>query len=208
MSSFDDLFVDARAYQPPNKWEARIGNLLVLLIAGLMLLGGWMFKDWMQSQFRYLALSEGEIAIPYPPTWTPRFSEAYALQVVDPESPTAFPAREIVQTLPLPEQPFMADWPSQRAATLAEYRELERRRVTLADGRQALLLTYAYVMENDRVSEPSLVAVQAMDLVFVARYGGEKRLVVVTFAADASDWDRVRPMFQRALAKLGVTYAP
>ena len=102
----------------------------------------------------------------------------------------------------------MADWPSRRADTLAEYRELERRRVTLADGRQALLLTYAYVMENDGASEPSLVAVQAMDLVFVARYGGEKRLVVVTFAADASDWDRVRPMFQRTLAKLGITYAP
>ncbi len=205
MSSFDDLFVDARAYQPPNKWEARIGNLLVLLIAGLMLLVGWMFKDWMQNQFRYLALSEDEIAIPYPPSWTLRFSEQYALQVYDPESPTAFPARELVQVVPLPQTSFIDDWPRQRATTLAEYRELDRRRVVLADGRQALLLIYAYVVENEEATEPSLVAVQAMDLVFEARYGGKKQLVVVTFAADVSDWDRVSPLFQRVLARLGVT---
>ena len=198
MTRFDDLFVDVSAYQPPSKWEARISNLLVLLIAGLLLMGGWMFKDWMEEQFRYLALAENEIAIPYPPAWTLQPHQELALQVLDPDGPALFPAREEVRILPLPATSFMHAWPAHRAAELGDYIELATRPLTLRDGRNALLIEYSYATQADA----SFVAVHAVDLAFPARYEDETRLVVVTLAAEASDWDRVWPTFQRILEKL------
>lgn len=202
MTRFDDLFVDARAYLPPTPWQARFSNLLVLLTAGLLLLGGWMFKDWMQDQFRYLALNENEIAIPYPPNWVLSPTAEGDFQALDPDGPREFPAREQVRILPLPDAPLATYWPGQRAAELDDYIELERRPVTLTDGREALLLGYAYAVRAEDAAP--LVAVRAVDLVFIGKYEGERRLVVVTLAAASGDWERAWPTFQRVLAKLGV----
>ena len=206
MSRFDDLFVDVSAYQPPSKWEARVSNLLVLLVAGLLLLGGWMFKDWMQDQFRYLALAEGEIAIPYPPAWTLQPDPAVDFRVVDPAGPQLFPAREEVRILSLPDAPQVDAWSRQRVTTLDDYVELTHKTLTLGDGRPAAMLEYAYAVKVPPAQGASLVAVHAVDLAFPARYEGEKRLVVVTLAAEASDWDRVWPTFRRILEKMGVSY--
>ncbi len=202
MTRPDDLFVDASAYHPPGKWEARAGNLLVLVVAGLLLLGGWMFKDWMQDQFRYLALAEGEIAIPYPPAWALQSDPTVDFRVVDPTGPQLFPAREEVRILALPEMPQPDAWTLQRVAALDDYVELSHKTLALGDGRPAALLEYAYAVKPPPDQGASLVAVHAIDLAFPARYEGEEKLVVVTLAAEASDWDRVRPTFQRILQRI------
>ncbi len=203
MTPFDGRFVDLSAYQPPSKWEARLHNLLVLLVAGMLLFGGWMFKDWMQHQFRYLALDAKEMRIPYPPAWTLQPDREVALRVLDPTSPEAFPAREEVRILPLPTGQLEATWPKMRAKDLDDYVELERRDLVLPDGRPALLLEYAFTEKTPGATP--LVAVRAIDLAFPARYEGETRLVVVTLAAETDDWPRVWPTFRRVLDRLAAT---
>ncbi|HID35430.1 MAG TPA: hypothetical protein EYP25_12860 [Anaerolineae bacterium] len=204
MTRFDNLFMDGRSHRLPASWQARVGDLLVLLVAGMLLLGGWMFKDWMYDQFRYLALDENEIAIPYPPNWIRQSSPRGDFRVIAPHDASAFPPSEGVRILPSPNAPLADAWPAQRAAELDDFIELKRARVRLADNREAFLLIYAFVARPEQEDAPPLVAVQGMDLVFRARYEGAKHLVAITLAAETSDWERAWPTFQRILAKLGV----
>jgi hypothetical protein len=71
------------------------------------------------------------------------------------------------------------------------------------DGRQALLLSYTYVNEED--APALLTVVKARDLAFQINDGQADRLVVVTLAADAEEWEEVEPVFQRLLQQMGVT---
>ncbi len=203
MTRFDNLFGEDRRHGVPPSWQARVGDLLVLLVAGMLLLGGWMFKDWMHDQFRYLALDENEIAIPFPPNWILQPGPRGDFRVVAPHDASAFPPSEAVRLLPSPNAPLAEAWPAQRAAELDDFIELKRARTRLADDREALLLSYAYVARPEQEDAPPLVAVQGVDLVFRARYEGVKHLVVITLAAETSDWERAWPTFRRVLAKLG-----
>jgi hypothetical protein len=199
MSQAEHPFIDARAYRPPGPWQARISNLLVLLTAGLLLLGGWVFKDWVEGQFRYFALAEDEVAVPYPPAWTLEFADEAALRVLEPDSAARFPPREEVYILPLEEDADLADlWLRERASQLREFVETTRRPVTLRDGRDALWISYAYVVEGPDGEAP-LIAVRAVDLIFPARYGSQPRLIAVSLSAETDDWERVWPTFQRLL---------
>lgn len=204
MTQFDEAFVDASAFQPPSKWQARSSNLMVWLIVAMLLIAGWFFKDWMMSQFRYLALAEGEPAIPYPAQWQPQPAHNLALQVFDLDSQSPFTARENVAILPLPDVPIAIFWPEQRQQQLQDYHETNRLLVTLNDGRQALLLSYTYV-ENGGEETNGPRVVRARDLVFTINDGQADRLVVVTLAADADEWEQVSPTYQRILGQMGVT---
>jgi len=201
VASFDEAFVDVQAFSPPGKWQARANNLMVWLTVLILLTAGWFFSDWMMTQFRYLALAEGEPAIPYPVQWQPQPAQGLALQVFDPESATSFPARKEVAVLPLPDAPIVLAWPEMRAQQLPDYHELDRLLTSLDDGRQALLLTYTYVEETDDIP----IVIRAQDLVFAVNDGRADRLVVVTFAADAHEWEEAAPVFKRILQQMGVT---
>ncbi len=204
MTQFDEAFVDASAFQPPSKWQARSSNLMVWLTLAMLLVAGWFFKDWMMSQFRYLALAEGEPAIPYPAQWEPQPAQDLALQVFDPDSQSPFTARENVAILPLPDVPIAIAWPEQRQQQLHDYHETDRLLVTLKDGRQALLLSYTYVENgSEEVDGPRVITAQ--DLVFAVNDGQADRLAVVTLAADADEWEIVSPTYQRILRQMGVT---
>lgn len=197
MSHPDDVFVDARAFLPPSPWRARMSNLMVLLTAALLLLGGWLFKDWVESQFRFFALAENEITIPYPPAWTLQFSDEAALRVIDPDSVSAYPPREEVFILPKEEGVTALDvWRSRRADRLREFVELDRKNVVLRNGQQAQRIDYAFVVEGQGTDSP-LIAVRAADLLFPARYGSQPRYVVVSVSAETDAWDRAWPTFQR-----------
>ena len=204
MTQFDEAFVDASAFQPPSKWQARSSNLMVWLTLAMLLVAGWFFKDWMMSQFRYLALAEGEPAIPYPAQWQPQPAQDLALQVFDPDGQSPFTARENVAILPLPDAPIAIAWPEQRQQQLHDYHETDRLLVTLKDGRQALLLSYTYVENgSEEVDGPRVITAQ--DLVFAVNDGQADRLAVVTLAADADEWEIVSPTYQRILRQMGVT---
>ncbi len=204
MTQFDEAFVDASAFQPPSKWQARSSNLMVWLTLAILLVAGWFFKDWTMSQFRYLALAEGEPAIPYPAQWQPQPAQDLALQVFDPDGQSPFTARENVAILPLPDAPIAIAWPEQRQQQLHDYHETDRLLVTLKDGRQALLLSYTYVENgSEEVDGPRVITAQ--DLVFAVNDGQADRLAVVTLAADADEWEIVSPTYQRILRQMGVT---
>jgi hypothetical protein len=203
MTQFDEASVDASAFQPPSKWQARSSNLMVWLTVALLLVAGWFLKDWMMTQFRYLALAEGEPAIPYPAQWQPQPAQGLALQVFAPDSDSPFASREEVAVLPLPDAPIASAWPEQRQEQLRDYQESDRALVTMDDGRQALLLTYTYVAEGD--APASLIVVSARDMAFQVNDGHADRLVVVTLAADADEREKTEPVFQRLLQQMGVT---
>lgn len=202
MSQFEEVFVDMGAYQPPSKWQARLSHLLVLLIAGLLLIGGWMLREWMLDQFRYLALGEGQVAIPYPPTWQVVPTPGLALRAVDPHSTSVFPPQEMVRLFPRESDSLEAFWQAQRTHPGPDYREISRYAMQLGQG-PALVVEYAYAAKVEDASTP-LVAVRAVDVVFPVRYGGEERWAVVTLAADAQDWSQVWPTFQRILSRMGL----
>jgi len=203
MSDFDDLYVDVSAFQPLGKWQARASDLLVWLLVLMLLLMGWFLRDWMLSQFRYLALAENTPAIPYPAQWRPQTTARLALQVFDPDSESPFPAREEVAVLPLSPGESMASWPQIRERALEGYHEEQRESVTLREGREAMLVTYTFVADVDDETLP-MVVVRAQDLIFIVDDGQARRLVVLTLAADAAAWDDVRPLFQRMLQQMGV----
>jgi len=202
MAQFNEAFLDASAYRPPTKWQARTSNLMVWLTALILLTAGWFFKDWMMTQFRYLALAEGEPAIPYPAQWRLEAAEGLALRVLDPNSQSAFPPREEVAIYPLPGGPAINAWPEFRRSRLNAYHEIERTLTTLPDGRQALSLTYSFVAETD--ASPTPIVVAAHDLVFVAHYGQSDNLIVMTLAADVNEWKNEWPFFQKILNQVGV----
>ncbi len=202
MSQFEELFVDMEAYQPPSKWQARFSHLLVLLTAGLLLVGGWMLREWMLDQFRYLALGEGQVVIPYPSIWQVSPTPGLVLRVVDPHSSSPFPPQEMVRLFPRASDSLADFWGDQRTHPESDYREIARHTMPLG-GRQALVVEYAYAAEVEDASTP-LVAVRAVDVVFPVRYGDEERWAVVTLAADAQDWSQVWPTFQRILSRMGL----
>jgi hypothetical protein len=202
MTDFHEAFVDVSAFQRPDKWSARASNFVVWLTVLLLLTGGWFLKDWMMTQFRYLALAEDAPAIPYPVQWTPQPAPGLALQVFDPESQSAFTARQEVGVYPLPQGNIAIAWPEKRRE-LKDYHELNRSLVTLPDGREALVLTYTYVTDEEKDDAPPVV-VKAQDVAFVINDGQADRLVVMTLAADVNEWDVVGPEFERILEHMGI----
>jgi hypothetical protein len=200
MTEFNDVFVDVSSFQRPAKWQARASNLIVWLTVLIILTGGWFLKDWMMTQYRLMALGENAPAIPYPVKWIPQQAPDLGLQVFDPDSQSAFPARQEVLVRPLLEGDIAIAWPEQRQQ-LPEYHELGRTLVTLPDGRKALVLSYTYTPAGDASSQ---VTVRAEDVAFMINDGRADQLVVMTLAADASEWDAVWPTFSRILEKMGV----
>ena len=204
MTEFNELFVDVDAYRPVGRWHAWAREIMVWLMVAMLLVAGWYFKEWMSTQFRYLALAENAPAVPYPAQWLPQPASEQVLLVLDPHSQSGFPAREEVLIMPVPENDIVLAWPEHRAQTLRDYHELNRMNVTLSDGRPALLLSYTYVAETEDSQSAPLTIVRASDLAFVMNDGQRDKLVVLTLAADVHEWEEQEPLFQRILQAMGV----
>ncbi len=205
MTKFEEAFVDASAFLPPGKWLARASQLLVLLTVAMLLVGGWFFRDWLMSQFQYLALSGDSLAIPFPAQWQDDAGEGDLLRVVAPVETDALPPAETVTIHPLPAAPIAKAWPAQRSQSLPGYHQIAQSAVALLDGRPALLLTYAYIANHaaDDARAPEII--QAQDIAFETSSG---RLAVITLSADANAWAGVQPAFRRIWRRLGVEEAP
>ncbi len=206
MTDFDEVFFDLCGYRPPSPrsaWAERAANVMVLLLAGLFLLTGWLFKDFIEHQLRYLSLSEVEVAVPYPANWRLRVNPPLVLDVVRPIGSRTYPAREEVLVLPLPQEAIPDFWLHQRQQ-LDGFRLQQQNRVTLASGREAYLLEYTYIAASEDPHFASFVPVRAFDLVFPAMYGSEERLVIVTLAAESQEWPELEPTFRQILAEMGV----
>ncbi|RME49630.1 MAG: hypothetical protein D6791_00210 [Chloroflexi bacterium] len=194
----------------PDPRDERRNSLLVALVILIALVLGWLLKEVTVSATREMALGGQLPVLSYPADWLPQQVEGLLFQAVDPASPSSFDARVSVYGRDLREgedlEMISASWPLRRSRELDRYRNLSTESVVGPDGVPAILFTYAYVADPSRELGASdlPVVVQAQDLVFIGNDGANDRLVVITVAADATEWDMHEPVFQRIFSRLGV----
>lgn len=147
-----------------------------------------------------VALGPNFPRIAYPLSWRPTQAEGYALQAINPASPSVFDATLQVSARPLSADETLdlarATLVLERSAALDRYRELAVEAVTVFDGTPAVLSTYAYIADPTRDSGAmgAPVVVQGQDLVFLyeAKERGAvvaRQVMVVSLVADAAEFD-------------------
>ncbi len=196
--------------EPPTAKEQWRNDIAVLLVALVALLLGWSIRNAVVDARSQLSLGEGLPTLEYPRSWLQQGGEGLLFQAVDPASTSTFDARLSVALREVSEEQAleMAEmtWPLQRSKEFQWFRHLSTTPVTGPEGRPALLVEYAYVADPTRASGGNglPVVVRAQDLLFLAGEAPDIRLVVVTVAADAGEWDEHADQFQAIFQSLGV----
>jgi hypothetical protein len=157
---------------------------------------------------RTVPLGEGLPSIEVPAGWIGGQAGESVVSVRNPRSPSAFNAeiRVTVRPLRAGENLVMARTGEglRRSQELLRYRELSAEPVTVQDGSEGVLVTYAYVADPTRaagaVAPP--VVVEAQDLYFVR----ENQLVIVTAAADSTQWENEERNFRIVYDSLRLRY--
>lgn len=196
--------------QPPSAAEQRRNDLLVIALILFALFLGWGIHTNSVGDAHTFALGGQLPTLHYPSTWLEAQTDGVLFRAIDPASPSTFDARTEVYVRDLKEGETLdavsTSWPLRRNQELDRFRTLSSEVVGRTDGTPALLLTYAYIADPTRESG-SLglpVVVQGQDLLFVANDGIGDRLVAVTVAADATEWDAHKSDFQAIFAGLGL----
>ena len=136
--------------------------------------------------------------IAYPDRWMVRQNDDRLFRALNPGSPSTFDARIEVAARPVSPTETLerarAAWALQLATTLQGYRELAADNVTVLGEEPALMTTYAYIADPTRASGANglPVVVQARDIQFFMG----NHLIVVTTAADATEWEATQGEFQ------------
>ncbi len=196
--------------EPPTAKEQWRNDMAVLLVALVALLLGWSIRNAVVDARSQFSLGPDLPALEYPRSWLQQGKEGLIFQAIDPASASTFDARLSVAVQEgVEEQALeMAEmtWPLQRSKEFQWFRHLSTRPVTGPDDRPALLVEYAYVADPTRASGGNglPVVVRAQDLLFLASEGPDARLVAVTVAADAGEWDEHADQFQAIFQSLGV----
>ncbi len=196
--------------EPPTAKEQWRNDMAVLLVALVALLLGWSIRNAVVDARSQFSLGPDLPALEYPRSWLQQGKEGLIFQAIDPASASTFDARlSVAVQEEVEEQALeMAEmtWPLQRSKEFQWFRHLSTRPVTGPDDRPALLVEYAYVADPTRASGGNglPVVVRAQDLLFLAGEGPDARLVAVTVAADAGEWDEHADQFQAIFQSLGV----
>lgn len=195
--------------QPPTPSEQRRNDLLMIVTILFAIFLGWGLRTNSIAALRTFALGNQLPSLAYPAAWLEAESDGVLFRAINPASPSTFDARvELVvrdvkddETL----DQISVSWPLGRGQALERFRNLSAVVVKNGEGAPALLLTYAYIADPTRESG-SLglpVVVKGQDLLFVANDGIGDRLVAVTVAADAAEWDAHAEDFSAIFASLG-----
>lgn len=196
--------------EPPTRSEQRRNDLLMLLVLAIALLLGWGVRNNALYATQEFALGGQLPVVTFPASWIKGEGENVLLLAQDPASESTFDARLEVYARDLrPEEDLdliSASWPLRRSQELPRFRNLSTQVVTGAEGRPALLVTYAYVADPTRESGALglPVVVKAQDLLFIANDGANDRLVVVTVACDATEWRQRVDTFGQIFQRLGL----
>jgi hypothetical protein len=181
--------------EPPTEAElSRIDWAMIVTLLFALFLGLGIRNNAVTAS-RTVELGEGLPSIKVPDNWITGQPEGLLLEASNPRSPSIFNAELNVAVLALPPgQDAVAARTVvslQRTQELDRYRELDAEAVTVLDGTEGILVTYAYVADPTReqgaIAPP--VVVQAQDLIFPI---GENA-VIVTVATDAATWDEELP---------------
>lgn len=196
--------------QPPSAGEQRRNDLLMIVLILFALFLAWGIRTNSANATETFALGGQLPTLAYPATWLEAQTDGVLFRAIDPASPSTFDARTEVYVRDMKEGETLdgvsTSWPLRRTQELDRFRTLSSEVVRRADGSPGLLLTYAYIADPTRESG-SLglpVVVQGQDLLFVANDGIGDRLVAVTVAADATEWESHADDFAAIFASLGV----
>lgn len=192
----------------PGRGRAEEPEWVVILTVAVALAIGWAVQTAVVS--RTQAASVGAMGIAYPDRWVQIREEGAAFAAADLLGGGAFGPRvslwEVATRELLPEgmatetEPTLADlagaWALKGGERLSAYRPLKSER-TPVQGREAIKISYAYVSDGTQAGARGVPRVmQAADTVVLA---GD-RLLVLTFAAESSQFADLGEQHQRLLA--------
>ena len=182
----------------PTAWDIRRNDVAMLVWCILIVAAGIGLRNYALNRNRSLALGTGLPTIAYPAGWSTSKSEKLALQAKNLSSLNGFSAEIEVFTRDLKANETLdlarSDWSLKRSQGLLQYRELAADNVQLQGKQPGLLVTYAYIADPSRETGANSlpVVVEAQDLLFVQA----NKLIVVTTAADATEWAKEAQHFQ------------
>jgi hypothetical protein len=212
MSTFlDRLRSPSITNEPPTVQDQQRNDLYVIATIVIAILLGWLVRNSTLNAVRQYTFEGGVPAITLPVHWiSSTTQEGLLLRAIDPRSPSTFNGLVEVSARPLREGEDLTvlnvSWPLKRSGELDRFRTLSSRAMIAPDGEPAQLITYAYIADPTRESG-SLgmpVVVRGQDLIMMVGEGTDRQLVVITTAADATDWQRESPVFERLYDQLGV----
>ena len=182
--------------QPPTSRQVLRSDLATVVWIALVLLLGLALRNGALGASKSVEL-EGLPALKIPAQWMPGTAANLDFYARSPGSRSVFDTEMAVYSRPLKQEETLIGartaWGVKRSQDLFRYRELAADTVTVLDGQQAILVTYAYVADPTRLAGAGAppVVVEGQDLLFVY----DNTLVVVSVAADAAAWDSARQEF-------------
>lgn len=185
--------------EPPSGSEIRRNDLVLLITVVITLLLGFAIRNSAVNASRSVALGTDLPSVRLPARWITGQTEDYVVTARNPRSPSILDSEIRIAVRPLNPDENMVTARSglsiRRTQELLRYRELSAEAVTVG-GEPGILVTYAYVADPTRPAGAlaAPVVAQAQDLVFVEP--GPSQVVVVTTAADATDWDNEERYFR------------
>ena len=186
--------------QPPTPRELARTDWAVLVLIVFSLFLGLGIRNNAAHASKSVDLGENLPELEVPANWITGEQEDTVYFAGNPRSSSAFSAELSVSTRPGGVDANVVTvrtaLGAQRSQDLLRYREVTAEPVTVRgkdNTVEGILVTYAYVADptRDQGGNAPPVVVEAQDLIFP--YGDQ--ILVVTMAADATDWDRQSPYF-------------
>ncbi len=198
--------------EAPTTFEQRRTDLVMIAVILVAVILGWSVRNGAVNSVKSYAFNGGIPTITIPSSWIESKGDGLLLRAVDPASTSTFNAYVQVFARPLREgedlNQINVSWPLKRSGELERFRTLDSRAVVGPDNVPAVLITYAYLADPTRESGTlgMPVVVRGQDLLFTVAEGNRTLLVVVSTAADASEWEREVGAFHAIHERLGVEY--
>lgn len=196
--------------EPPTAAEQRRNDWVVIAVILFAVFLGWGIRNNTLNAVQEFSFEGAIPTITVPASWIKSQGEGVLLRAVDPASRSTFDARVEVTARPLRENEDLntlnASWPLKRSQELDRFRTLNSRGMMGPNDQPALLITYAYIADPTRESGALglPVVVKGQDLIFIAGEGASAQLVVVTTAADATQWETEARVFRNIHEHLGI----
>ena len=207
---FQTLIKPSPTTEPPSAGDIRRIDLAVLGVVLFALFLGLGIRNQTVNASTWVSLGRGLPRIAYPATWMPRTGDEYLVRAVNVGSPSLFDPQMAATARPQRADETLelarADRTFQFASSLTGYRELDAEQVMVYRNTPAIMTTYGLIADPTRDSGATglPVVVQAQDVMFF----DNGQFIVVTVAADASQWDAAQADFQTIFASMRLRPMP
>jgi hypothetical protein len=179
-----------------------LDELLVVILVLVALLLGWAVKSWVEGQTVSFTSDDGVVSLRYPAHWLEQVDKNTLLTVRDVQREGAFKptfslsTREMNPDYPLTQNALLVALSIARGDELTAFRVLSVE-PGMVGGKEASMMTYAYVAEAAGGSQAAVPAVvEAADCVVIH----EGRAYIFTFATLAERFEQEQGTFRSLLA--------